>query len=56
MAEYGNAFTWSEVYHMPIHWRKFYFKKLLDAKQKEKDEMNKINKKGGRTPNVKMRK
>ena len=56
MAEYGNAFTWKEVYTMPIHWRKFYFKKLLDAKKKEKQEMDKVNKKGGHPPNVRVRK
>jgi hypothetical protein len=56
MAEYGNAFTWKEVYTMPIHWRKFYFKKLLDAKKKEKTEMDKVNKKGGSSPNVRVRK
>jgi hypothetical protein len=32
---------------MPIHWRRFYFKKLVDAKKKEKEEYDKANKKGG---------
>ena len=57
MAEYGNAFTWKEVYTMPIHWRKFYFKKLLDAKQKEKKDMDNATRKGGgKAPNVRVRK
>jgi hypothetical protein len=47
MVNYGNGFTWSEVYTMPIHWRRFYFKKLVDAKKKEKEEYDKANKKGG---------
>lgn len=57
MAEYGNAFTWGEVYNMPIHWRRFYFNKLLDAKKKEKSEMDKVNKSSGaKSPNVRVRK
>ena len=57
MVNYGNGFTWKEVYTMPIHWRNFYFKKLLDAKKKEADEYKKANKKGGvKGPNVRVRK
>jgi hypothetical protein len=42
---------------MPIHWRKFYFKKLLDAKKKEKDEYDKVNKKSSSSgPGVRVRK
>jgi hypothetical protein len=56
MVNYGNGFTWSEVYFMPIHWRNFYFKKLLEAKKKEKEEHDKSSKKkGGRAPNVNVR-
>jgi hypothetical protein len=56
MVNYGNGFTWSDVYFMPIHWRRFYFKKLLEAKKKEKEEMDKLNKKGKATgPNVRMK-
>lgn len=56
MVNYGNGFTWSEVYTMPIHWRRFYFKKLVDAKKKEKDEMDKVNKKtSSKGPNVNVR-
>ena len=57
MVNYGNGFSWSEVYFMPIHWRNFYFKKLLEAKKKEKEEMDKANKKStGRGPNVRVKK
>ena len=55
MVNYGNGFTWRDIYFMPIHWRKFYFNKLLEAKKAEKEEMDKINRKGGNTPNVKVR-
>lgn len=56
MVNYGNGFTWSEVYTMPIHWRRFYFKKLVDAKKKEKDEMDKVNKKtSSKGPSVNVR-
>jgi len=32
---YGNGFTPSEVYALPIHLRNFYYKKLVDVKEKE---------------------
>ena len=38
MVNFGNGFTWSEVYFMPVHWRRFYFKKLVEAKKKEKED------------------
>jgi len=57
MVNYGNGFTWSEVYTMPIHWRRFYFKKLVDSKKKEKQEVDKVNKKGSSNgPSVRVRK
>jgi hypothetical protein len=56
MINYGNGFTWSEVYGMPIHWRRFYFNKLLDAKKKEKQEYDKVNKKpSSKGPGVRVR-
>ena len=45
MVNFGNGFTWAEVYTMPIHWRRLYFKKLVDSKAKEKAEYDKVNKK-----------
>jgi hypothetical protein len=56
MINYGNGFTWNDVYQMPIHWRRFYFNKLLDAKKKEKAEYDKVNKKSSSSPNVRVRK
>lgn len=57
MVNYGNGFTWSEVYTMPIHWRNFYFKKLLEAKKKEKQEYDKANRQSSaKGPNVRVRK
>lgn len=41
---------------MPIHWRRFYFNKLLDAKKKEKEEYDKVNKKSSsKGPGVRVR-
>jgi hypothetical protein len=45
MVQFGNGFTWRDVYQMPIHLRKFYFNKLMEFKKKEKEEMDKINRK-----------
>jgi hypothetical protein len=30
---------------MPIHWRKFYYNKLVDLKKKEKEEYSKMQSK-----------
>jgi len=41
---------------MPIHWRRFYFQKLVEFKTKEKEEMDKVNRKGAaKPPKVKFR-
>lgn len=45
MVNFGNGFTWRDVYFMPIQWRKFYFKKLADLKKKESDEYKKMEQK-----------
>ena len=54
MVNYGNGFTWSEVYTMAIHWRRFYFKKLVDVRKKKKKSSIKQNKKGGGTRKAQM--
>ena len=36
---YGNGFTQEGVYRLPIHLRNFYYKKLVDAKKKENDDV-----------------
>jgi len=41
MVNFGNGFTWRDVYFMPIQWRKFYFKKLVELKKKESAEYKK---------------
>ena len=57
MVNYGNGFTWTEVYTMPIHWRRFYFKKLVESKKKEKQEMDKVGKQSSpKGPSVRVRK
>jgi ribonuclease HIII len=36
---YGNGFTFSDLYIMPVYLRKFYLKKLTEMKKKESDQM-----------------
>jgi len=55
MVQFGNGFTWRDVYTMPIHWRRFYLKKLVDLKKKEKEEMDKANRKRPSGSKVRMR-
>jgi len=38
---YGQGFTHSDVYDMPVYLRNFYFQKLLDTRKKENDEIKK---------------
>ena len=42
---YGKGFIHSDVYNMPIYLRNFYYKKLIDTRQKENDEMKKAQQK-----------
>jgi len=57
MVNFGNGFTWSDVYHMPIHWRNFYFKKLIEVKKKEKEQYDKVSRSNSsKGPNVRVRK
>jgi len=44
MVQYGNGFSVTELYHMPTRLRLFYYNKLADAKKKENDEIEKVNK------------
>lgn len=43
MVQYGNGFTVMDMYKMPTHLRNFYYNKLLDAKKKEMEQINKAN-------------
>ena len=54
MVQFGNGFTWSEVYHMPSYLRKFYFNKLIELKKKEAEEAKKAQSKM-KSPKVRMR-
>ena len=59
MCYYGNGYTFSDVYKMPVHIRVFHYKKLIDTKKKEKEDTEKAMKKTSsnvRKPNVRVRK
>jgi len=43
---YGNGFNHNELYNMPIPLRRFYAQKLIDAKNKESEQIDKIRNKG----------
>lgn len=45
MLQFGNGFTWSDLYSMPTRWRTFYFNKLADYKKKENQEYKKAERK-----------
>ncbi len=45
MVQFGNSFTWRDVYEMPSKWRNFYFDKLRELKKQEKAEYAKIERK-----------
>lgn len=50
---YGNGgFDFYQCYKMPIHIRNFVYKKIADAKTKEKEEMDKVSKKGKTTTSI----
>tara|TARA_R100000008_G_scaffold86447_1_gene79584 strand:+ start:12474 stop:12653 length:180 start_codon:yes stop_codon:yes gene_type:complete len=58
MCYYGNGFTFNDVYQMPVHIRMFHYKKLGEAKKKEKEEHDKAMKKSSpnvRKPNIRVR-
>ena len=40
---YGQGFTHSDVYEMPIYLRNFYYKELSDTRKKENEEIKKAN-------------
>jgi len=41
IAYYGNGFNHNELYNMPIPLRRFYAQKLINAKNKEAEEIKK---------------
>ena len=42
---YGEGFTHSDVYTLPVYLRNFYYKQLADTRKKENDEMKKAQQK-----------
>tara|TARA_A100001515_G_scaffold13924_1_gene10427 strand:- start:806 stop:1051 length:246 start_codon:yes stop_codon:yes gene_type:complete len=42
---YGQGFTHSDVYDMPIYLRNFYYNKLVETRKKENDEVRKAQQK-----------
>ena len=40
---YGQGFTHSDVYEMPIYLRNFYYKELSNTRKKENEEIKKAN-------------
>ena len=44
MVQYGNAFTVMDLYKLPTYLRLFYYKKLIDSKKKESEQIKNTNK------------
>ena len=44
IAYYGNGFNHNELYNMPVPLRRFYGRKLVDAKNREKQAYEKASK------------
>ena len=42
---YGQGFTHSDVYDMPIYLRNFYYNKLVETRKKENEEVRKAQQK-----------
>lgn len=56
MVHYGNGFTMMELYKMPTYLRNFYYKKLVDAKKKENEQIKASNSsKPPKLPKVRIR-
>jgi hypothetical protein len=45
IAYYGNGFNHSELYNMPVPLRRFYAQQLVDAKNKEAEQIKKATQK-----------
>lgn len=56
MAYYANGgFNWNDLYYMPIKLREFYYRELLNAKETEKEEMERANSKAKANSKVRRR-
>ena len=42
---YGAGFTHSDIYDMPIYLRNFYYKRLIETRKKESEEIKKSQRK-----------
>jgi hypothetical protein len=56
LCHYGNGFIQSDVYRLPTYLRNFYYNKLIEAKKKEKQEYDKVNKNTKPPSKVRVRK
>ena len=45
MVYYGQGFTHSDVYNMPIYLRNFYFQKLIKVRKEENEQIKKSQQK-----------
>jgi len=41
LIQFGNGFTFTDVYTMPTKWRNFYYNKLVKLKKEEEAEVKK---------------
>jgi hypothetical protein len=56
MVYYANGgFNWHDVYYMPIKLREFYYRELVKAKDKEKEEMDAATSKSKASSRVRRR-
>jgi hypothetical protein len=44
MVQYGNSFSVMDLYKMPTYLRLFYYKKLINAKKQENDDVKQSQK------------
>tara|TARA_R110002096_G_scaffold124598_1_gene269336 strand:+ start:663 stop:836 length:174 start_codon:yes stop_codon:yes gene_type:complete len=52
---YGKGFIHSDIYSMPIYLRNFYYKQLVDVRNKENEEVKKVQSKSNPSPTFKQR-
>tara|TARA_R100000231_G_scaffold139288_1_gene119962 strand:+ start:681 stop:860 length:180 start_codon:yes stop_codon:yes gene_type:complete len=49
---HGRGFIHSDVYGMPVYLRNFYYKQLIDTRNKENEEIKKQNQKARQSPKL----
>lgn len=45
LIQFGNGFTWLDVYSLPTYLRNFYFNKLIELKKEEKKQNDELKSK-----------